>query len=416
MKGGNRRPSPLPRTMHQQDFCRFCAAVVLLGVVLTACNSSSLSNSNQFSKRGIAPPANDFTVQDLTEHSILVEVPAGEWRMVRLDRKFFPSGGQTISLIQASFPSPGAEPWAGSGGQYMRPGTDELVFNSDFFFTGLPGDIPFYTGAGAQLTNVEREVALIFGSRHAPTRFYLGVVPQSGQTLPFLDNPLSLAFGPGETVDGFNARIAQVADSLARRPLLTANMESGRGGFGAVYYRFYLPSGEIYSAGAGPIKVEESVMTVLPEGIRAQQKIRLQVDEPMPENGVFAYIGTSVRQAGLCDWSLRVETPEFSRNHGSTYACASSYGPNEFVATDDQGSGILYGQPIHPYASVPTPPGTFKFEFSHTLTGRDGGGIEGYAAPVSAQIPSISGFSLGYINADFNRLYGWQMGPIEQPY
>lgn len=335
--------------------------------------------------------------------------------MVRLNRNFFPSG-QTVQLIQASFPSPGAEPWAGSGGQLMRPGTDELISNANFFLAGLPSNIPFYSSVTVVGINVDLEEVLIFGSRHAPTRFYLGVVPVDGLTLPGLVNSASLLLGPGETVDEFNARIAQVADRLAKRPLLAASMESGRGGFGAIFAQVYLSSGEVYSISSGPLKIEESTLAEAPGGVKAQQKLLIQAEEPMPEGGLFFYGAAAERQAGLCEWSYLVEALEFHRNNGSTYPCASSYGPNTFVATDNMGSGIVYGQPVHLSASVPTPPGTFKFEFSHTHTGRDGGGIEGYGAPVSALVLSQTLVFLGYINADFKALYGWQMGLIEQPY
>lgn len=389
--------------------------VLLLGLSLIACTNSSPVSTNQFSKHGSAPTANAFTVQDLTDHSVLVDVPAGEWRMVRLDRTFLPDS-QAVQFIRASFPAQGAEPWVGTGTQLVRQGTDEPVSNARFRFEGMPGDISYASGISFTVVSAEEEVVLIFGSRRAPTRFYLGVVPSGGLTLPSADSPLALLLGPGETVSEFTAKNAQLANSLAERPLLTASTESGRGGFGASFIQYYLASGEVYKLRVGPLKVEESLMVDLPEGIKVQQKVLLQLDEPMPENGVFSYIGISVRQAGLCDWSYRVETPEFHRKNGSTYACASTFGPNEFVATDNSGAGITYGQPFHLYASLPTPPGTFKFEFSHTLTGRDGGRVQSYAGPASSQVFSGTGFFLGYINADFNKLYGWQTGPIEQPY
>jgi len=397
---------------------KVCAIIIALtlGAALCACNNSVPAEVSHLPKSGAAPPPNDFTVQDLTDHSVLIDVPAGEWRMVRLNRNFFPTNGQTITLIQASFPTPGAEPWIGFGHQSVRLSTGEMIGNASFIIQGVRGDIPYASTIETSLTNVEQEVALIFGSRFAPTRFYLGVVPENGQLLPSTDNLMAALLGPGETVDGFNARIAEAADGLARRPLLPAGMESGRGGFGAVFIRFYLSSGEIYSASSGPLKLVESTLAEAPAGVKLQQNLLIQSEEPMPESGLFFYGAGVERQAGLCQWNYQVNAPEFHRNNKSTYACDSTYGPNTFVATDTEGSNIYYGPLVHLSTSAPTTPGTFKFELSHTFTGRDGGSVQGYAAPLSSLVLSQTLVFFGYINADFEALYGWQIGLTELPY
>lgn len=383
--------------------------------LLCACGNSDLTESVAQSKRGTAPPPNPHTLSELVTHSIIIDVPAGEWRMVRLRPDFFPFDGEA-TVIQASFPGPGAEPWAGHARQLIRHDTQQLALNVNLYIRGLLQDVPSFTGLTLSLTNADTEAAFIFGSRGGATRFYLGALPPPppGITVTVAD-PMEF-LGTGETREEFYARFAALAQEIADRPHLPASMESGIGGFGATYVRAQLSSGETIEYRTGPISAEVTTGSELPSGVKLDQIITTHVEQTMPEAGTFFYGIGALRKAGVCEWSVLAEMPQFRRDYGSTYACIGEYGVRTYVPTDDKGGGVTYGFPGALFASSPTPPGDYRLEFRHTLNGRDGGDVAGRGDLAGRYVSSHTLVFAGYINADFNKLYGWNAGLTEQHY
>lgn len=401
---------PLPTIV-----CRRLMITAMSFGLLCACGNSDLIEHAAHAKRGTAPPPNPYTLVELINNSIVVDVPAGEWRMVRLRPDFFPPNGQT-TFIQASFPGSGAEPWAGQAAQLIRHDTQQLALNARLHIRGLPQDVPSSLGHTLSLSNADSEAAFIFGSRGGATRFYLGALPPppEGITVSGAD-PMEF-LDIGETREEFYARLAVRAREIADRPHLTASMESGVGGFGATYARAQLSSGETVEYHSGPISAEVSPGSELPSGVKLDQIITTRVEQTMPEAGTFFYGISALRQAGVCEWSVLAEMPQFRRDYGSTYACIGEYGVRTYVPTDDEGGGVTYGFPGALFASSPTPPGDYRLEFRHTLNGRDGGDVAGRGDLAGRYVSSHTLVFAGYINADFNKLYGWNAGLSEQHY
>lgn len=385
--------------------------------LLAGCGSTILpaDHIRQLSNGGNAPPATFIGRQDLTENSIRVDVPANEWRMMRIDAsEIHPDGVQT-TLAVANFPNPGAQPWSGFAGQFFNIKNNQSEGPYSLSISGGRPDNPsasaVVTLAGYDPEVLRREIIVIFGSQNAPSTFYLGIVPEknSGDTTGATTEPImEVIFGEGETPSDLLATGSLLAEALAGRELLpTPNLESGFGGFGTTYFRTYASNGEKLEVRWGPLEFEEQFLLDGPEGTTVQRTQRIGIRQSMNEGGAFTYLVLSVRQAGLCEWSFTFEVPNFWRDKGSVHPCTSIIPSSTFIGTGADGEGVEFGAPVRLSASGPASPGSFSLEFSQVQTGRDGGDIMGELGPVSALATSATILYAGYLPADLTALYGW---------
>lgn len=399
-------------------------AVVGAICLLVACENSdapmaTARNVVDF-KRGSAPPSNRITKEQWSQTAIKVEVPAGEWRMLRLNAADLTPSGQDVTVLFAYQSSPSAQPWIGFGSQAISLPDNQAAGSSLFLIGGAPNNPLDITGVRSSWTSPDPEAigfefVYIVGSNNGPTTFYLGVGDFYAPASLTDYSPVQLIMG-GVKVEDRQAE----AQQLLQRPPLEARWESGTGGFGAWYFRRHDANGQLLVDKGGQYEFDESTEVAAPGNTHVMQHTHVTSRESFPGLGVFSYNFSAGPQTGIDQYSYSVVAPEYARADNKVYAGGtnlSAYSPPCELAASPclPGVGVNYNH-LAAYGSFPTSQGELQVKLDRTAAGRDGGNVEGYGAPISeSAFSGVYFFAWGYIHADFGQIYGWNAGVVESP-
>lgn len=391
---------------------------VVLVLALAGCGSSlpaaQDSQSKSLPKRGTAEPANQLVKQDLIDGAVRIDVPAGEWRILHLDWSNFAGNGEDVQVLVASEGSPGAHPWGGFGDQAFFAETGEPLVSSIYlngFRSGEPDSYGFqYSFTGNPSQNYTAETVYIVGSNDAPSTFYIGVVPNidlgvadSGIVLPETTpgGVLRLISGEGQTEDH-----RPNLEELKQRTPVTAHLESGSGGFGVTYKRYYAANGDLIEVQAGRALFSSSVQADPGFGAVAERALGVQVDEALPGKGLMSLITIGRPQAGSQRWTYQLNAPGLNVSQTGISSAIAGFSGGVNTGGDDS---TKVGGNLATIIQGPVEAGPLDYDISYIVSGREGGGVNGNAS--GALYPTGGTFYsyLGYINADFSKLYGWNV-------
>ncbi|MBI2383722.1 MAG: hypothetical protein HYV18_06615 [Gammaproteobacteria bacterium] len=378
-------------------------------LLTSACGKSMLPvdtpSKADIAVRGIAPPANWISPQEISNKMIHATVPAGEWRMVRI-RWVTENSGGVNNLLIVSKPAAGADPWVGMGVQNLSQ--NEMPVGSPIF--AIAAQDAGRTGMGVfQFGSSDRvELAVFVGSSKAQSDFYLGLVelpPEApSDSLAIIVDRIRLSTVP-----------ATLADELTKRPELHVGIESGHGGFAGTFARFQLEDdGEVLTIRSGRVDAVETVGAET-GGAKILRQLRVAADESFGEKGVFSYYILARPQAEASQWSYSMQAPGISRDATGVALGASEHRITAWSPTNEEGtSAVAFGPPGY-FLSGPAEAGAFNLTLDYnTRAGRDGGPIAGPADNLLARaLYSSFEFYWGYIPADFETLYGWNVGIVE---
>lgn len=360
-------------------------------------------------KRGTADPANQLTYEELSTGALRVEVPAGEWRILHLDWNSLAANAQQVQVRIVSEGQPGAHPWGGFGDQVFDAKSGAPLISSMYlqgFRSGEPDSFGYqFAFTGTPPEDYSVETVYLIGSNDALSTFYIGVVPNidTGIVLPEPSpgGVLRLISGEGQTEDH-----RPVLEEFKRRPLISAHLESGSGGFGVAYKRYYAPNGDLIEVRAGRAQFTAGALADPGMGIKGEQSLGIQLDEILPGRGVVSLLALGYPQAGAAHWSYHLGSPGLKQNQtGYTIEVSGiSTGVNTGGEDSTKAGGIL-----NTILQGPVDAGTLHYDIDYTFTGREGGGVDGNASGASFQIMSAFINFFGYINADFSKLYGWNV-------
>lgn len=395
--------------------------IVLLADLLTACDVPVLGKSLPVvvkEKRGSAAPPNHITQEDLRRNAIRVDVPAGEWRMLRLEATDLLPGGGSVTVAIAYQHLGDAEPYIGFGSQYIDRELNDPFGIAGFLLAGVPAEKLGASGfisswATTEPDRLNPEFVYIVGSRNGPATFFLGI-PELPAGRSLTDYSASeLLFG-GVEVRDFGR---ESAEQLAQRPLMQASLESGQGGFGAWYLRNYDENGEVITQRGGRYELESSVGTSTPGDIEISRRTRVAATEDFRDVGVFSYNFYAKSQFGVDQYTWSVNAADYSNGESIVYAPGLNiyaYSASCTVTSPCLPGTRVNFDNLHAYGSFPAMPGNLQLKIDHSSTGRYGGSAEGLGAPVSAQFfPGQYLFAWGNVQADFKALYGWDVGVVE---
>lgn len=396
------------------------ALLVLGSLMLTACSfPGSLDQAlHARSQRGAAPPANLFELADLKSKSIKVEIPAGEWRLLRLDARGFIPSGEVVAVGVAYEASLGAYPWVGVASQIIDLKMGAPIGAADFLIAGVPdvtsGASGFYsTWSAADPSQFGAEFVYLLGTKNGPATFYIGVVDVPPPPTPLDYTPMQLLFG-GVEQPGLAEELRR---QLLPRPLLQASLESGRGGFGAWYYRRHDANGQLVIEKGGPYEHADTEGLPAIDGLTVDHALNFETREQTEDRGVFSYSLIAYPQFAANRFSYAARAANHEHQEAGLYAGglgASGSVPACSVARAEPcvPEDGVYFRPLYAQGSFPVEPGPVTFQLSHTSTGRYGGSVAGQAGTAGSVIyPGLYLFHWGYIAADFEQLYGWNVEP-----
>lgn len=391
---------------------------VVLILALAGCGSSlpaaQDSQSKSLPKRGTAEPANQLIKQDLIDGAVRIDVPAGEWRILHLDWSNFAGNGEDVQVLVASEGSPGAHPWGGFGDQAFFAETGEALISSIYlngFRSGEADSYGFqYSFAGHPPENYTAETVYIVGSNDAPSTFYIGVVPNidpgvagSGFVLPETTpgGVLRLISGEGQTEDHRPA-----LEALKQRTPVTAHLESGSGGFGVAYKRYYATNGDLIEVQAGRALFSSSALADPGFGAAAERTLGVQVDETLPGKGLMTLLAIGRPQAGSQRWSYQLNAPGLNVSQTGISGAIAGFSSGVNTGGDDS---TKVGDNLTTVIQGPVEAGPLHYDISYIMSGREGGGVNGNASGALYMTGGTFYSFLGYINADFSKLYGWNV-------
>lgn len=378
-------------------------SVLVATLLLSACGDSlppaATHVKGAAAKRGTAPPANRITQDQLRSQAIHISVPAGEWRMLRLDGNSVLANGEPLTITIKSKSAPGALSWVAFGYHFFATSTGNPEQPATLHGEPQPeGENTFivgftYTSSGRSFS----ELVYIVGSNEAPTEFWLGIVDYSGAQATASD-PLALTLGPWSMQSVENKSDAELeARQLWTRPALEAGLESGIGGHAARYLWYRDADDEVVTYTLGRLKVEESTLVPLPASFLLENQRRITADQLLPATSAFWFSFQAIPQADVSIWSDTVAAPELSLSSTSASAGAGFNG--------------LRAQYL---LSAASPAGPLHLEFNHNiLIGRNGGDAPDQGDALLRQFFTGYYANWGYINADLATLYGWDMGVSE---
>ncbi len=357
---------------------------------------------------------NTLKATDLQGAVIEVSVPAGEWRAIRFGSDLYPEDVKATVAI-ATNAATAAQPWVGFGSQIFDSRTKAPIFPPKHQFLGLRSGKPDaylfgYSSASSPPGSAYPEAVFVIGSNGAPTTFYLGIIPEEAvdeATSVELNTVLTLINGSSE----LRPAEPEILAALQARPRIQmVNMQSGRGGFGFNYLRAYQSDGTLVQYKAGPVAVEVGSPASALAGESGLRTVTLSLEQPMSGQGALSFAFAGVSQLGGEQWRYEVDGGDFRRARVGVYGGASSYLPHVGTTTGDD---ITLG-PMFALVSSSVSAGVATYNMSHTLAGKEGGGVSGIGSGLGATVaPNLFIALGGYANLDYGRIYGWLPGAVE---
>lgn len=387
---------------------RACVGALSAALMSAACvaehsSPTPVPATAKKTQRGTAPPANSVRYEDLSGAVIEINVPADTWAIVRFDETLVRETNQTFFAI-ATDPAPGAEPWYGLGdARFHETNPDWNGHTADFVIRGAESkkriqlqigytfDVPFDV--------LDYEFAFAFGSRFAPTTFYLaGGVPFSVPIAPALETPEE----------------ATPVDVLAQRPRVEVNLDTGRGGFGGIYLQStQFETGEPIEISAGALRVERSPLAPLPENAIQARTLDVSGQETLNQRGRMSYEVFLADQLALHRYDYELLTTGATRT-GTGGGVSNIFTPGFRLQVPEEASDPLGINELSVNRALvdhelTAEPGASSFRFTQTLAGREGNEpFPPRDLPLHRGVPVAYLITWGYIPVDFAEAFGWR--------
>lgn len=387
------------------------AVVLAAAAVMAACGSDSTSGDASFPARdGSAGEPNRIAAGELRAGAVHMDIPAGEFRALRLDMNALVGGlSGDAQFLVGSDPAATGRPWVGFTSAFVCEGFGPPQANSFIpaaLGDGAPGAYAFRYSFSSNACGFE--VVVVAGSNGGPARVSVGLVDALPPGYEADDPILALVTEEYEMV----RTRADYAALVTGRPAVAASLQSGVGGRAGSFSRVYAPDGALLEFKAGEIDVMSDVMLAGPEATDVERRHVLSDAFEITGPGLVGWGIVGIPQAGAHFFDYALQTPAFSRVRSGGGATVSGYGPR--TATSTGSNDVAVGGPLLTIASGAAMPGAGQYRLDYRLTGRQGGGVGGLGTgAMSAAAPSFLLVQWGYVPLDVNRLYGWEVAPIE---
>lgn len=380
--------------------------LMLLG--LSGCMGTTPEDASPSARNGESLPPQSFSAQALTQGAIQVRVPAGEWRALRLRNV---PGHQ---LYVVTRPQPGAQP-------YFAPGNESFGLS----FAAPPQERPYataITGWFRGLGGGEDEV-LVLGSNVAATDFSVGYAPPDFD-LTSVGVIVTSSGGAAPTILPETAEA--LAQAIAARPNVPARFEAGTGGYAGTLYRQRIISGELIEFTSGALQLTGDTVLAAEPGVQVLREEFITGSGVQPGRGLAGFIALSLMHSGVMDFDIRYRLPPLDREHVGGGAGVGGFLPGATVPVFwlETLLGVETGLPdttaggiINIFDIGVAQAGMGELDFRYRYTGREGT----YLSPqrnlaedtVNAFTPDILWVDWGYVNADFEALYGWNLSGMQ---
>nr|MBV6630821.1 hypothetical protein [Oceanococcus sp. HetDA_MAG_MS8] len=365
------------------------AAIGALVTVLSACAPGD--DTTPLSADARSSTAVEAATRDLSTSVLELRVSAGEWVAVHS------SDLAPDSLIIASVPEPGAQPYFGLG-----RGPDSAQFS----FVAHPSDRPWITPAVGFYRGPGAESVLLVGSNVAATTFLIGELALE------LETSAGLLLGGGGSLDGdYSSDI----ETLQSRPRITVPTQRGQEGFAASVVRFRQNDGTLLSYEGGNVDFQPTAI-VEQDGTVVGGEYIMRVQQAASRPGVGGVVSVALLQAGVTQYEIGKVLPPYATQHFGGGAVLSGFVPQYGIGNTAPSTGVdtpsvsTGGTLLDIFWSA-TEPGTLSYDLRYNFSGRQAANLAGEGTAPEGEVRALALdvflAHFGFAAIDVEQLYGW---------